>query len=133
MAGAPTKYKPEYKDILLNLMKEGASIEEICLELDVCRKTLYNWFDEHPEFLHTKKKALEFSKGWWMREGRTNLKNKDFNYTGWYMNMKNRFGWADKTETKNETKVDVKIDPSKYTDEELRHIAELQRKGGISE
>ena len=128
----PTKYKAEYKDVLLNLMKEGAAIEEICLELDICVQTLYNWIEQHPEFLESKKKGESFSKGWWMREGRTNLENKDFNYTGWYMNMKNRFGWADRTQ--NESKVEVKqIDPSKYTDEELKYIAELQRKGGISE
>lgn len=116
MAGRPTKYKPEYKDVLLELMKQGASIEEICLELDVCRQTLYNWFEEYPEFLYTKKKAVEFSKGWWMKQGRTQLENKDFNYTGWYMNMKNRFGWTDKSETKNKTELDIKP-PIEWSDE----------------
>ena len=95
----PTKYKPEHCDRIIALMKEGASIEEICLELDICKQTIYNWFDNHPELLDAKKKGEDFSKGWWMKQGRTNLKDKEFNYTGWYMNMKNRFGWADKQQT----------------------------------
>lgn len=98
-AGAPEKYKPEYADTLLELMKEGASMEEICLELDICKQTLYTWFKKHPELLDAKKKGKTFSEGWWKREGRVNLQNKDFNSTLWYMNMKNRFGWSDKTET----------------------------------
>jgi transposase len=95
----PTKYKPEYCQTIIDLMKEGASIEEICLDLDICVQTIYNWCETKPEFLEAKKRGTDFSKGWWMKQGRTNLFSKDFNYTGWYMNMKNRFGWADKQET----------------------------------
>lgn len=99
MAGAPTKYKEEYNEKIVEWMKQGYSIEEICLELDICKKTFYNWCEENKEFLHSKKKGLDFSKGWWMKKGRTNLENKEFNYTGWYMNMKNRFGWTDRQDT----------------------------------
>lgn len=118
-AGAPTKYKPEYKDVLLDLMKQGASIYELCLEFEVCEQTIYNWFKEHPEFLESKKKGLSFSRGWWERQGRTNLKDKDFNYTGWYMNMKNRFGWADKSENKNDNK---NYNSKELTAEEIKRI-----------
>jgi hypothetical protein len=92
-------------------MKQGASIEEICLELDVCKQTLYNWFDEHPEFLDSKKRGESFSQGWWMKNGRLNLDNRDFNYTGWYMNMKNRFGWRDKTDIDHTSKGQVLTAP----------------------
>lgn len=112
----PTKYKAEYKEILIDLMKQGASIEEICLELDVCKQTLYNWFDEYPEFLDSKKRGEDFSKGWWMREGRKNLKDKDFNYTGWYMNMKNRFGWTDRVASDHTTKGDKIQAPITWVD-----------------
>ena len=56
-----------------------------------------------------KRKGVDFSCGWWMREGRVNLKDGKFNYTGWYMNMKNRFGWKDKTEVDNSIKGDITI------------------------
>ena len=114
----PTKYDPKFNDVLIELMKEGGSIEEICLELGVCRATVYNWFDQHPEFLDTKKKGEDFSKGWWMREGRKNLKNKDFNYTGWYMQMKNRFGWRDTHDINANVKGDVSINPKQWIESE---------------
>ena len=61
--GRPTKYDPKIADTVIDLMKQGASIEEICLELDICRQTFLNWCDEHPEFLEARKKAEDFSKG----------------------------------------------------------------------
>ena len=77
-------------------MSEGASIVEVAGLLDVTRETVYDWTNPNSdrynlEFSYTIKKGLAASQIWWERQGRTNLENKDFNYTGWYMNMKNRF------------------------------------------
>lgn len=115
----PTKYKPEYADTLIELMSEGASIEEICLELRVCKQTLYNWFEQYPELLDAKKTGLDFAHGWWMREGRKNLQNKEFNYGGWYMNMKNRFGWTDRQHIEQKQ---TNIDLSGLTTEEIKDL-----------
>lgn len=102
----PTKYDPSKNQSVIDLMSEGASIVEVAGLLDVDRQTVYNWMDEHKEFFDTIKKGLDKSQEWWEKQGRKNLQNKDFNYTGWYMNMKNRFrdDWKDKTETKLEIK-----------------------------
>jgi len=113
----PTKYNADFADTVVTLMKEGASIVEICLELNICKQTFYNWCKEHEEFLDSKKKGVDFSEGWWMKKGRLNLENKDFSYTGWYMNMKNRFGWADKTE--NTTHVSIEPNPDAFFDKLL--------------
>ncbi len=94
--GRPTKYKPELCQQVEDLMYEGASIEEVAWKLRVNRDTLYEWQKKHKEFSDTIKRGVNHSEGWWKFKGRANLENKDFSSTLWYMNMKNRFGWADK-------------------------------------
>lgn len=106
--GAPTKYTPKMCGKVIKIMKEGASLVEVAADLEISRETIYDWCNPESErfnvkFSDTIKKGVSLSEAWWERNGRENLQNRDFNYTGWYMNMKNRFDWADKTESKNET------------------------------
>lgn len=109
--GRPSKYKPSMCKVVVDLMSEGASKCEVCAELDVCVDTIAEWCDEKgryfkPEFSLAVKKGLKLSQAWWERSGRKNLENKDFSYTGWYMNMKNRFGWTDKATVDHTSKGD---------------------------
>ena len=97
----------DWEESIINLAKKGASIVEIAVDLDISRKTLYNLSERDEYFLHTIKKCKRYCEAWWLGKGRTELENRDFSYTGWYMNMKNRFGWADKQEIKEEVKKEV--------------------------
>ena len=89
---------------VLELYSEGAADVEIKALIYEWRNNFSNnlwdrWMEEEQEFWETIKKGRMLSESWWNKSGRKNLKEKDFSYTGWYMNMKNRFGWRDKQET----------------------------------
>ena len=101
------QYKPEYCELVTNMMSEGTSIEEVVASLGIVKQTFYNWCEKYPDLMDAKKRGVEMSTGWWYKQGRVHLENNKFNYTGWYMQMKNRFGWADKQEVAQQTDATV--------------------------
>ena len=123
--GRPTKFKEEMCETVICLMSEGASKIEVCAELGICFDTIAEWCNPKgdyfkPTFSEAVKKGLQLSQAWWEKNGRTNLENRDFNYTGWYMNMKNRFGWADKKEIDHRSGDGSMSPNAELTDEELK-------------
>lgn len=101
--GRPTKYKEEFCQKAVEIMEQGASKIEVCAKLDLEYHTFLSYQKKYPEFLQSIKKGEKLSQAWWEKKGRISLENPKFNYTGWFMNMKNRFRkseepWADKIE-----------------------------------
>ena len=88
-----------WEESIISMSKEGASIVEIAIELDISRTTLAAMTERDEYFMNTIKRCKRYCEAWWLRKGRTELENRDFSPTLWYMNMKNRFGWTDKQQT----------------------------------
>jgi hypothetical protein len=105
MAHPISSFKPEFCDIAVNVLATGESLAAICDELDICRTTLYEWRDKHPEFAQAIQKGLQKAQRDWERLGREGITgNLDkFSTTGWIFTMKNRFR-ADYAEDKSESK-----------------------------
>lgn len=91
---------------ILKLYNEGASDVEVkgylVLQFDSFSNPLWVRLLEDTDsiFSVTIKTGRMLSANWWENQGRIALRDGKFNSTLWYMNMRNRFGWADKTEEK---------------------------------
>lgn len=105
----PADFPKGWQEHVIKEMSEGASQREIQGYLDISDPTFTRLVKEDEEFFRTIKKGLRLSALWWEKEGRTSLRDKDFSYTGWYMNMKNRFGWADKKEIEHKGKIEHNV------------------------
>jgi len=123
-----------WQDVVLSFYEQGASDVEVKAYIYSVRRSFSNdlwnrWMSEEPQFSETIKVGKMLSEAWWSKEGRTNLKVKDFNYTGWYMNMKNRFGWKDKQEVEQSGGLTIRFeDPGTYV-----YPAQDQSDNGIPE
>lgn len=123
--GAPSKFKLEYCELLIEHMAKGDSYETfgafLHLEKKVSAKdapsrtTLYNWEKEHPEWKETKSLAFDCCQLFWENLGKEGIQGSSESYiddngnevrrsktvasTGiWALNMRNRFGYKDKVE-----------------------------------
>lgn len=131
MAGwRPTKYRPEMCNRVIELMKEWASLVEVAADLGICEDTLHEWKKTNKEFSESIKRWVQLSESWWQRVWRLNVhSNKDapFDTTLWYMNMKNRFKWADRQEVDQKTELKFKPeDLKKMSDIELDELINKQ-------
>ncbi len=113
--GRPTKYDPKFCDDIIPHFEQGMSTDEVADALGFCTKTFYNWMEKHEEFLHAVESGQLKAMVWWKANGRVNLENTKFNTKLWDINMKNRYGWADRTNNTTQQKVII-------TEEEKKDI-----------
>lgn len=89
-----TDLPTEWRAMVLKDMEEGASKAEVRALLCVSKSLFNRWMEDYEEFRETIEEGENRAQAWWERQGRTNLQNRSFNYVGWFMNMRNRFGWS---------------------------------------
>lgn len=83
----------DWPQIILDQKSRGASDVEVRVCLGISADTWDRLIKEEEEFSLTVEKGKELCEAWWLATGRVNLGTFGFNYTGWMMNMSNRFGW----------------------------------------
>ena len=123
--GRPSKYREDYDALLIDFMAEGMSFEAFGGHIGVTRPTLYTWLDKHPGFKAAYDLGQTKCQEWWENLGKQMARGvseervlvKELhretpdgvvteqvygpaspNASVWIFNMKNRFGWRDKTE-----------------------------------
>ena len=104
--GRPSLYDPAYCEQVIELGKLGKSIEQIAAYLGVGTKTIYNWRDENPEFLHALDISKDFEQAWWEDQAHAYMvETKDgpkLNASLWSRSMAARFPKKYREQTKTE-------------------------------
>lgn len=96
--GRPSDYRDWMCEEVIKFGLEGMEIVEFAVALQVCRDTLYEWADKHPEFSDALIRAREAAEAHHTRNirGQARLPAQATNLAGYLGYMKCRFaGWRD--------------------------------------
>jgi hypothetical protein len=124
--GRPDKYEKKYCDMLIDHMSNGYSFQSFAGEISVTIKTLYNWCDTYPDFLHAmeigRAKGLNYDEKLLTKGALGTLRGYNFNAHKW--KMANMYRWSEKVE---QTNIDItKEDTEKLKEEALQLLKELE-------
>lgn len=84
---------------VVDLYSEGGADVEVARLLGLSMRKFYELVDENASFSDVVERGRTFAQAWWYEAGRRGLFADKFNASVYSLNMKNRFGWADKVET----------------------------------
>lgn len=98
----PTKYRAEFADRAIELMRNGASLCEIAADLGISFETLNTWRKDgkHKHFAHALDLGDDLARAWWekLRPG-WRPRHSCHTDSGMDFFMKNCYNWTDKRET----------------------------------
>lgn len=103
--GRPTKYKPEYCEMVIEFADKGKSINQFSSFIQVNRSSIYEWAKKHEEFSNALTYAKELCESFWETEIQKMMYSKEVNAPLVKLYMANRFGWSDKSQVENSHKV----------------------------
>lgn len=105
--GRPTEYREWMCDAVIEFGCDGLEVVEFAVALGVCRDTLYEWADKHPDFSDALKRAREASEAWWIAKirGQAQLPAQATNLAATLGYMGRRFaGWREASKTDDHAK-----------------------------
>lgn len=96
--GRPSKYKPEFCDIMVDMAEQGKSRVQCAVAIGVHRDTLYEWGEKHEAFSDALKKSRDLAESYWENKINEMMENGELVQTSPMMMfyMKCRFGWRDR-------------------------------------
>lgn len=88
-AGRPSKYDPKYCEMVIEHMREGASLTSFAASIGVSRDTITEWGNVHREFSLAIKEGKAVCASWWEEVARKNAKEGGGNATLVIFGLKN--------------------------------------------
>lgn len=97
---------PNWKEKMIEMAAMGYSEQEMRRELSMsmgpdAKSIEMLWYrlkDREPEFRETFNICKPLIEAWWIGVARQSINKQFFQHQAWLINMKNRFGWKDKTD-----------------------------------
>ena len=127
VTGAPTKYREEYCEEVIELGKAGKSKVQMASHFNVARQTIDNWANDNPEFLEALNVAMAHSQTWWENAGQEGIfrQTNTFNAIVWKKTMECRFrdDYTDQKKMSFTGDIDYGVKVNELSDEQLLNIA----------
>lgn len=95
---------------IIDLYKDGASDAEVAAACNVTLPEYYRQLADNAAFGKLVEMGRTLAQAFWEGQFRKNLNNKGFNTSLLAFYMKNKYGWADKTESVNTETTSTDLD-----------------------
>ena len=92
--GRPTIYRPEMGDHIAAARAMGHSAEAAAAKLGISARSLFNWQQEHPDFLQSIQKGRQRALLWWEERALAMAEGKPGSAQIVYLGLRNRSGAA---------------------------------------
>lgn len=98
----------DWEAMMREASQDGASAVELRCILGIGESAWETLIEDDDDFRRTVKECKALCQVWWERQGRKmSAGEADGNATVWIFNMKNRFGWKDKSEVDHSGNIGV--------------------------